>query len=586
MENLEIARILEQMADLLEIQDANPFRVRAYRNAARTVGSHAVPIRQMVEQGEDVTTLPGIGKDLGEHLRELVSTGRLRRLDELAAAVPRTLIEVMALPGVGPKKARRMWQELDVKTLDELERAAGDGRVAALSGFGAKSEQRILDGIRRLRERSGRVRLDEADRQVRPLVELLNGLPGVERLEVAGSYRRRCETVGDLDLLAVARRSGPVMEAFTSYERVERVEMAGDTRGSVVLDSGLQVDLRIVPRASYGAALVYFTGSKEHNIKLRQRALDRKLRLSEYGLFREPEGRAGRAAEADPRTGKRVAGREEADVYRKLGLPWIPPELREDRGEVEAAAAGELPALVETGDLRGDLQMHTNWSDGKNTVEEMVAASEARGYQYLAITDHSPALAMTGGLDARRLRQQRAEIEKVQERHPGLRILRSQEVDILTDGSLDADDETLESLDLVVVAVHSRFDLPEAKQTVRLIRALSHPGVHVLAHPTARRIGKRRGLAFDLDEVLHCALEHGVAVELNSLPERLDLPDTQLMRARELGVGIVISTDAHRVEHLGLISYGVEQARRAWLTREDVLNTRPLDQLLERLTRR
>jgi DNA polymerase (family 10) len=414
------------------------------------------------------------------------------------------------------------------------------------------------------------------------LLEHLGELAVIERLEVAGSYRRRRETVGDIDLLAIASDAARVMEHFVAYPKLARVEMAGETRGRIALQSGLEVDLRILPRQSYGAALVYFTGSKEHNIRLRKRAIERGLRLSEYGVFRETDA-VEEDDERDPWAGEMVAGVEEVEVYSAVDLPWIPPELREDRGEIEAAAADDLPELVELAQIRGDLQMHSTWSDGKNSIEEMLAGCVAKGYEYFAMTDHSKALAMTGGLDAERVRQQWIEISEVQERHPEIRILRSQEVDILADGSLDQDDEVLEELDLVVISVHSLFDLPAARQTRRVLAALQHPQVDILAHPTGRLINKRPPFELAVDEVLHCAKEHGVAVELNAHPDRLDLKDDHLMLARELGLKIAVSTDSHRVQHLDLMRYGVEQARRAWLQPRDVLNCLPLAELLSAL---
>ncbi|MFP3941088.1 MAG: DNA polymerase/3'-5' exonuclease PolX [Thermoanaerobaculia bacterium] len=588
MTNADLARHLTELADLLEIQGANPFRVRAYRNAVRTVESQTEPLARWIDEDRDLTELPGVGKDMASHIQELCETGRLSALDDLLQQIPATLVDLMRLPGVGPKKARKLWDELGVETVDALEAAARDGRVAALDGFGAKSEQKILAGIEEYRQHRSRVPLFEADNHVAPLVEHLRQCPEVERLEVAGSYRRRRETVGDVDLLAVASDGEPVMERFLAYPQVDRVEMGGTTRSSVVLASGLQVDLRVVPPESYGAALVYFTGSKEHNIRLRQRGLDRGLRVSEYGVFREEEGRKGRpekAHERDPQAGERVAGAEEDQVYAAIDLPWIPPELREDRGEIEAAAEGRLPPVLEEGDLRGDLQMHSTWSDGKDSIEEMLEACAARGYDYLALTDHSKSLAMTGGLDARRLREQWKEIDAVQARHPEIRLLKSQEVDILADGTLDQDDEALAGLDVVLVSIHSRFELPEDEQTERILRAVRHPRVNILAHPTGRILGRRKPYAFDVEKVLQACAEHNVAVELNAHPSRLDLKDTHLIRARELSIPVVISTDAHRTEELALIRYGVEQARRAWLEPRHVLNTRPADELLAALAK-
>jgi DNA polymerase (family 10) len=567
VDNPEIARIFEEVADVLEIQSANPFRIRAYRNAVRTVESLTTPLRKWVEEGRSLTDLPGIGKEMANHVKEMVETGTLGFRDELLAEVPRSLIELMRLPGLGPKKARKVYDELKIGSVEELEAAAKEGRIASLPGFGAKSQEKILAGIQEYRQHGSRFLLPQAERVIEPLLGYLRESPELERLEVAGSYRRRKETIGDIDLLAIASEPVPVMERFRGYPQVDKILNAGDTKSTIVLGSGLQVDLRVVPAECYGAALVYFTGSKEHNVKLRRRAVERGLRISEYGVFHE---RADGESE-------HVAGREEADVYATVGLAWIPPELREDRGEIEAAAAGPLPELIRVEDLRGDLHMHSTWSDGRNSIEEMVTACAARGYEYMVISDHSKSLAMTGGLDAYRLRLQWAEIEQVRARHPEIRILRAMEVDILGDGSLDLEDEMLAGLDLVLVSLHSRFDLPADQQTERVLKALSHPEVNVFCHPTARLINRRKPVEMDLDLVLRRAAELGVAVELNSSPSRLDLKDTHLKLARELGCKVVIDTDAHRIGELDLMRYGVEQARRAGLTPGDVLNTLPYE---------
>ena len=571
MENPEIARILEEVADILEIQNANPFRIRAYRNATRTVETLTVPLRKWVQENRPLTDLPGIGKEMANHIREMVETGTLGFRDELLAEVPRSLIELMRLPGLGPKKAKKVHDELKISSVEELEAAAKEGRIANLPGFGAKSQEKILAGIEEYRLHGSRFLLTDAERFVEPLLAYLRETPEVERLEVAGSYRRRKETVGDIDLLAIASHPIPVMERFRGYPQVDKILMAGDTRSTVVLGSGLQVDLRVVPDECYGAALVYFTGSKEHNVKLRRRAVEKGLRISEYGVFRVQE----RNQEEE---GEFIAGREEADVYATVGLAWVPPELREDRGEIEAAAAGRIPHLIRVQDLRGDLHMHSTWSDGRNSIEEMVEACAVRGYEYMVISDHSKSLAMTGGLDAYRLRQQWAEIEEVRARHPEIRILRSMEVDILGDGSLDLEDEMLAGLDLVLVSLHSRFDLPPDQQTERVLRALEHPEVNVFCHPTARIINRRKGVEMDLDVILRRAAELGVAVELNSSPNRLDLRDSHLKLAKELGCKVVIDTDAHRIRELDLMRYGVEQARRAGLEPGDVLNTLPFEE--------
>jgi DNA polymerase (family 10) len=585
VENTEIAAVLSQVGTLLEIQGANPFRIRAYENASRTVAEHPVPLRALVAEGADLKDLPGIGKDMAGYIKELVETGRLHVLDELTREIPATLLDLMRLPGVGPKKARKLWKELGVETLEQLEAAARVGRVEDLEGFGQKTQAKILEAIANRRQQGVRFRLSEADQIIAPLVAHLRSYAGARHVEVAGSYRRRLETVGDIDILVIADEPDPVIAHFTAYPRVRSVEAAGGTRATVILESGLQVDLRVLPEESYGAALLYFTGSKAHNVKLRKRSLALGLSISEYGAVRVEEGGAEEPGER--RTGPLVAGATEAEMYAAVGLPLIPPELREDRGEIEAAAAGSLPRhLITVADIRGDLQMHSTWSDGKLSIAQMLDACAARGYEYCAMTDHSKTLAMVRGLDAQRLAEQWREMDEVTAGRTGIRLLRSMEIDILRDGSLDLEDEVLERLDLVVVSIHTLLDLPEARQTRRIVAALRHPHVHVLGHPTGRLINRRNPMAFDLEEVLQCAAEYGVAVELNAQPDRLDLRDTQIARARELGVKVVISTDAHHARELEFMRYGVEQARRAWLEPEHVLNTLPLERFLEAIKKK
>jgi DNA polymerase (family 10) len=604
VDNVEIARVLTEVADLLEIEGADPFRIRAYRNAVRTVEVQTRPLARMVAEGAPLTDLPAIGKEMAGHIRELVSTGTLAFRDGLLAGVPRSLLDLMRLPGVGPKKARRLWDELRIGSVGELEAAAREGRVARLAGFGDKTQAKILAGIEEHRQHTSRLLLADAERFVEPLLGYLSEGLRLARLEVAGSYRRRCETIGDVDLVAAAGDAAPVMARFLAYPQIAQVLMSGDTRSTITLGNGLQVDLRVVPPDCYGAALVYFTGSKEHNVKLRRRAVEHGLRISEYGVFRLAAGDAVPAAaaaapDAAPAVGVAapggpagrseggvwIAGREEADVYAEVGLAWIPPELREDRGEIEAAAAGRLPRLVEVADLRGDLHMHSTWSDGRNTLEEMVAGCAAHGYQYMAISDHSKALAMVGGLDAQRLALQWLEIDAIRARHPEIQLLRAMEVDVLADGTLDLEDEMLAGLDLVVVSVHSRLDLPREQQTARVLRALEHPEVNILGHATGRKINRRKPMDLDVEAVLARAAELGVAVEINSTPDRLDLKDTHLVLARELGCRIVINTDSHRVAELGQMRFGVDQARRAGLEPRHVLNTLPAADFLRALAR-
>ena len=585
MENIEIADILSELGHLLEIQGSNPFRIRAYRNASRTVRGLTRPLSAMVDAGEDLTALDAIGKDMSAHIVELVQTGALTRLTEASAEVPRSLVQLVKLDGVGPKKAKKLWELLGVTTIDELEAALKAGRVESLEGFGATSVAKILTSIEDLRRYSGRLLLSKVDELIEPLLAHMREAPDVERIEVAGSYRRRKETIGDVDLLVQAELPAPaVMERFTAFGSVERVVSAGDTRGSVVLRSGLEVDLRVIPDRSFGAALHYFTGSKEHNVAVRQIAQRQGLRVNEWGVFRVPEG-------VDPddvgkEDGERVAGKTESSVFEVLGMGWVPPVLRENRGEVKAALDNSLPDLVTLEDIQGDLHMHSTWSDGKASVEEMARACVARGYRYLAISDHSPALAMVGGITPERAVDQWEEIARVQEGLDGITIFKSLEVDILRDGSLDMTDEVLEALDLVLVSVHSLMEMDRVLMTDRVIAAIQHPQVDILAHPTGRLLGRREPFQLEMEEVLQAARDLDVAVEINANPNRLDLNDVHAHRAKELGVKVCISTDAHSVQRLDHMSYGVDQARRAWLNKGDVLNTMSQQQFREWLERR
>jgi len=585
MENLDVARTLEELADLLEIQGANPFRIRAYRNAVNTVESLSRPLRDMVDAGEDLTELPAVGKEIAGHITELLTKGNLTRLDEVAAEFPRTLVELMRLDGVGPKKARKLFTELDVRTVDDLQAALEAGRVEALEGFGKKSAQKILHAIEEHRRHVGRFLLDDVEQLLAGVRAHMESAPGVKRLEVAGSLRRRKETIGDVDLLAECEGDGTdVVAHFVAFPGAARVEAAGGTKGNIVLPSGLSIDLRVIPHRSFGAALQYFSGSKEHNVAVRTHAVRQGLRVNEWGVFRVPDG-------VDPGTlgkedGERLAGEDEADVYAALGMAWVPPELRENRGEVEAALSGGLPRLVDVEDIRGDLQMHSTWSDGKVSVEEMALACRERGYEYMAITDHSQAMAMVQGLTPKRARAQWQEIEDVRRSVEGIAILRSAEVDILKDGGLDLPDDILEGLDVVVVSVHSFMDQDKKTMTDRVLEAIRHPEVDVLAHPTGRLLNRREAFELDVEAVLEAAAELDVALELNANPNRLDLSDVHVHRAKELGVKVVVSTDAHSPRGLDYMRFGVDQARRGWLEARDVLNTMSLAELRTWLARR
>jgi DNA polymerase (family X) len=583
MENVEIAAILDEVADLLEIQEANPFRIRAYRNAVRTIEGLGRPLAEMVAGEEDLTELSGIGKDIAGYIEELVTTGELALLKEISRASPETLAELLRLEGVGPKRARILWEELGVESVEDLQAAIEKGRAAKVKGFGTKTVDKIRRSIADFQAHIGRIPISEADQLVRPLLAHMADAPGIEKLEVAGSYRRRRETVGDIDLLAVCEESGPVMDHFTRYDGARRVESAGETRGTIVLRGGLHVDLRIVPRDSYGAALHYFTGSKEHNIAVRRRGVERGLKINEYGVFEVPKGKStGKGA---PDEGRKVGGNEEEDVFSAVGLDWMPPELRENRGEIEAAEEGVLPELIELDDIRGDLQMHSTWSDGKASIRTMAEACRDLGYAYMAITDHSKRVTVAAGMDEKKAERQWKEIEEARAEVHGIHIFRSMEVDILKDGSLDLDDEHLEQLDIVLVSVHSFMDLTKKQQTDRILKAIRHPHVDILAHPTGRLINVREPYDLDVEEVLYAAKEHRVAVELNAHPERLDLSDIHVHRARELGVPVVINTDAHSPDGLHFMRYGIDQARRGWLETKDVLNTRTLRQLRKWLER-
>ncbi len=566
MHNNDVAELFDRLADLLEIEGANPFRVRAYRNAARLIRSLPRDVADMVAAGEDLTRLPGIGEDLAGKIKTIVETGTLPLLEEEARKVPPELAELLEIEGLGPKRVKVLHEVLGVRSLEDLERAVNAGKVRELPGFGEKTERAILEGIQRLRAQYGRMLLATAEPVAEALREHLAATSGVERVEIAGSYRRRKETVGDLDILAIAAPDSPVMDRFTTFEAVARVQSKGTTRSTVHLRSGLQVDLRVVAPQSYGAALQYFTGSKAHNIAVRRLAVKRGLKINEYGIFRGS---------------RRIGGAEEEEVYASVDLPWIPPELREDRGEIEAAMAGRLPDLITQDHIRGDLHVHSKHTDGRYSIEDMARAARDLGYEYIAVTDHSRRVAMAHGLDEKRLRQELEEIDRLNERLEGIRILKGCEVDILEDGRLDLPDSVLAELDLTVCSVHYRFNLPREKQTARILRAMDNPYFTILGHPTGRLINERDPYDVDLDRIIRHAAERGAILELNAQPSRLDLTDTACQQAKELGVKIAISTDAHTVHDLRFMRYGIDQARRGWLEAGDVVNTLPLNDLLD-----
>jgi DNA polymerase (family 10) len=578
MHNREIAAALDEVADLLEFQDANPFRVRAYRNAARRVKDYPRSLAAIVAEGEALTQIEGVGKDLAEKIGTLVTTGKLPMLIELQAEVPSTVLTLVRIPGLGPKKAAALYKLLNIQSLDMLRVACDEHRVRDLKGFGAKTEELILAGIDLAAQAGKRIYWADADTIVHELRAHLQSTPGLKQLEVAGSYRRGRETVGDLDLLVDAADHKPVMDRLAEYFGVKDVIARGDTKMSVRLDSGLQVDLRVVPAESFGAALQYFTGSKDHNVILRGMAKDRGLKINEWGVF--PVDKEGNE------TGPSIAGRTEEQVYKAMDLPCFPPEIREAREEFQWAAAGKLPKLIELRDLRGDLHMHTSATDGKNTIREMAAAAQALGLEYIAITDHSKRVTMARGLNADRAREQWAEIDRVNRELDGFRVLKGIECDILESGAMDLPDDVLAEAEWVVASLHYGQNQPRQQIMDRLLGAIAHPSVNVIAHPTGRLIDRREPYDVDVDELIAAAAKYGKMLELNSNPARLDLDDIHCAAAKRHGVPIVISTDAHSIGGLNTLRYGVLQARRAGLTKADVANTRPWLQFAKLLHRK
>jgi len=568
--NADITAIFTEIADLLEIQGANPFRIRAYRNAARILGDLPQEARLLKERGHDLTRLPGIGADLAGKISEIISTGRCGLLERLHRELPPAITELLKIPGLGPKRVKALYHDLDVQTVEQLHRAAQNGRIRALPGFGEKTEQNILQAVEAHANQSRRFKLATAAQYAEALRAFLQAISGVQQVTVAGSFRRMRETVGDLDILVTATPDSMVMQRFTAYDEVAEVLSAGETRASILLKCGMQVDLRVVAQASYGAALHYFTGSKAHNIAIRRIAQQLGLKVNEYGVFRGAQ---------------RIAGDSEESVYRAVGLPYIPPELREDRGEIEAARAGRLPQLVELSDLRGDLHAHTKASDGHDSLRDMALAAKALGLEYLAITEHSRHLTVAHGLDPIQLAKQCDEIDRLNAELEGITLLKGIEVDILEDGTLDLPDAVLARLDLVVGAVHSRFDLSRAKQTGRILRAMDHPHFTLLAHPSGRLIERREPYDVDMLRIIRHARQRGCFLELNANPERLDLFDSHCQSAKEEGVLVSIDSDAHSTFDFSNLRYGVGQARRGWLEKSDVLNTRPLAALRKLLKR-
>jgi len=563
MKNDTIASQFELLADLLEIDGANPFRIRAYRGAARTISSASESLAQLAGDGEDLTQFQGIGKDLARQIVEYVATGQLASLEELRAKIPPGVLDMLRIPGVGPKKVAVFFRTLGLRTLAELKEACEAGRIAELKGFGKKTEAGILQNVDKAAENASRISISDARVIAESVVDDLRQLPEVLQCEVAGSCRRRRESCGDLDVLAVCSDPGPAMDRLAEHPAVDSVLLRGETKQRVRLKNGVEMDLRVVPEESFGAAMQYFTGSKEHNVEVRHRAKEKGLKVNEYGVFRGEE---------------MIAGRSEEDVYASIGLPWIPPELRENRLEFAWADQGEMPELISLQQIRGDLHMHTTASDGAATIEQMAIAARDRGLQYIAITDHSQRVSMANGLDEQRLLQHWEEIRAVNDSIEGIEILCGIECDILEDATLDLADEVLAEADWVIAVLHYGLRQPHDQIMQRLLNAVRNPHVDIIGHCTGRIIGRREGADMNMMDVLRAAADHGVMMEINAHPSRLDLSEIHAAAAAELGIPIVISTDAHSTEGFDVMQYGVDQARRAGLTAEGVANTRDLQE--------
>lgn len=567
VQNAEIAAMFDQAADLLEIEGENQFRVRAYRRAARTIEGLPQSVRSMLAAQQDLSELPGIGKDLAGKIAGIVQSGHFELLDQLKKKLPGDVAEMAGLPGLGPKRVKLLYDKAKVHTLDDLRRAIKTGKLNGLHGFGPLTQKKLAAALEKPVVQK-RFKLAVAEAEAEALVAFLRG---EGRVVVAGSYRRRRDTVGDLDILVTSKHGAAVGDRLVGYDNVAEVLAHGPTRTTVVLRSGIQVDVRAVPELSYGAALLYFTGSKAHNIALRGIANDHKWKLNEYGLF------SGK---------RRIAGATEEEVYKKLGLAYTPPEMREDRGEIALAMKNALPRLVSVEDIRGDLHAHSDWTDGTAPIADMAAAAQACGYAYMALTDHSRRVAMAHGLDPTRVARQCREIDKLNAKLKDFTILKGIEVDILKDGDLDLPDKTLAQLDVVVASVHSYFDLPREAQTERIVRAMQNPYVSIVGHPTGRLIGEREPYDVDMDRITSAARELNCWLEINAEPDRLDLNDIHAHMAKSKGVKIAVSTDAHSVNAFQYIRFGIDQARRAWLTADDVINTRGLAQLRKLLAQR
>jgi len=570
-ENARVADLLDEIGDLLELKGENVFRAVTYRAAAREIRDLREPIRTIYEAGH-LATIPKVGASVGEAIAQYLQGGKAKRHEELKAAVPEGLLTLLRVKGVGPATARLINQHLKITTIDELEAAAKDGRLRSLPKIQAKTEENILKSIASLRQRTGRSLINFARTASDRMVAYLRETANVSEISVCGSLRRWKETIGDIDLLVASDQAAPIMAAFTGAPNVERILAQGETKSSVIVERGLQIDLRVVPAAAWGAALLYFTGSKEHNVRLRGFALRKKLLLNEYGLYRVGEEKSGTP----------VASRTEEEIYAALGMDWIPPELREDHGEIDAALAHRLPALVAVGDLKGDLHTHSDWTDGRDTLTDMVRRARDKGYEYVAVTDHSVGLGMTNGLNLERIAARNKVIAKLNQELAPFRVLIGTEVEIRADGRLDYPDDVLAGFEIVTASIHSAFNQPREQITGRLVGAMKHPLVTAISHPTGRLLERRDPYDVDLEAVIAAAVTTGTRLEVNGGPERLDLPDWAVRKAVEQGATLVIDSDAHAIEELDWTIYGAATARRGWATADRVGNTRGLDAVLRR----
>jgi len=565
MKNRELAGLFEKMADILEFKGENPFKISAYRRASRIIGDLTQDIEEITERGE-LKNIPGIGEGMAQKIVEYLKTGKISKFEESRKGVSDELIAIMDIPGMGPKTLSMLHREKGINNISQLEKAIEDGSLMGLFGIGEKKIENIKRGILLLKQSKGRMNLGVAFPVAKRIVEALRQKTGSKKIEWAGSLRRMKESIGDIDILATGPDKEKIVRAFTHLPEVKEVLASGETKASVIVEGGIQIDLRVVDEDSYGAALQYFTGSKGHNVHLRGIAKAKGIKINEYGVFK----------------GKRkIGGKDEKDIYRALGMDWMEPELREDRGEIEAAQEGRLPKLVQESDIKGDLHVHSKWSDGASSIEEVARAAQRRGYQYLAITDHSKSLRIAHGLDESRLMKQMEEIGRVNEKLKGFQILKGTEVDILAEGRLDFPEKVLEKFDMVVASIHSGFKQDRAKMTKRIIQAFENPYLHIFAHPTGRLLGARDPYEVDMDELIEAAKKFGKVLEINAYFERLDLDDILCRKAKEMGIQVAISTDSHHPDQMWMMSLGVAVAKRGWLEKKDVLNTLSLKEILK-----